>query len=373
MGLYFRQSIKVGPFRFNLSKSGFGMSAGVRGLRVGTGPRSHYIHSGAGGFYYQQRFGGNSRRVDTQASVAPNSGNESDSYSADGIQMFAIDSADIVEMNSDSSDAVLRDINQKAARMRFSIILPLLALLPLVWILQALETENLKFFVVGAILVGSILLGRWYVNYARATVLMYDFDEVTYAAFGRVRQSFERMQRASRAWHIPNAGKVETLAQWKRNAGANMVVSRQKIDLGLAVPPVIRSNIDVPSIPVGRQVLYFFPDRILMKDRNKYSSIGYDSLSLKVESSRFIESEALPADAKKVGETWKYVNKKGGPDKRFKDNRTLPICLYEDMLIQGGNGIQELIELSTVGPLSEFRDAIHALRSIEDGLSENPQ
>ena len=27
--------------------------------------------------------------------------------------------------------------------------------------------------------------------------------------------------------------------------------------------------------------------------------------------------------------TWKYVNKKGDPDKRFKDNRKIPIVLYE--------------------------------------------
>ncbi len=43
MGLYIRKSISVGPFRFNLSKSGFGVSAGVKGLRVGTGPRGKSV------------------------------------------------------------------------------------------------------------------------------------------------------------------------------------------------------------------------------------------------------------------------------------------------------------------------------------------
>ena len=34
MGLRFRKSIKVGPFRVNLSKSGIGYSYGVKGYRV---------------------------------------------------------------------------------------------------------------------------------------------------------------------------------------------------------------------------------------------------------------------------------------------------------------------------------------------------
>jgi hypothetical protein len=39
MGFRFRKSIKLGPFRLNLSKNGVGVSAGVKGARVGVGPR----------------------------------------------------------------------------------------------------------------------------------------------------------------------------------------------------------------------------------------------------------------------------------------------------------------------------------------------
>src|SRR5215213_3502967 len=57
MSLYLRKSISAGPFRFNLSRSGIGMSAGVKGLRVGTGPRGAYVHAGRGGIYYRQTLG----------------------------------------------------------------------------------------------------------------------------------------------------------------------------------------------------------------------------------------------------------------------------------------------------------------------------
>jgi len=54
MGFYIRKSVRVGPLRFNLSKSGIGVSTGIRGFRVGSGPRGNYIHMGRGGFYYRQ-------------------------------------------------------------------------------------------------------------------------------------------------------------------------------------------------------------------------------------------------------------------------------------------------------------------------------
>jgi hypothetical protein len=57
MGLYIRKSFKAGPIRLNLSKSGLGASIGVKGLRVGSGPRGSYIHAGRGGLYYREKIG----------------------------------------------------------------------------------------------------------------------------------------------------------------------------------------------------------------------------------------------------------------------------------------------------------------------------
>src|SRR5205823_6815013 len=56
MGLYLRKSVSVGPLRFNLSGSGIGVSCGIPGLRIGTGPRGNYISAGRGGIYYRKTF-----------------------------------------------------------------------------------------------------------------------------------------------------------------------------------------------------------------------------------------------------------------------------------------------------------------------------
>ncbi len=58
MGWFFRKSAKFGPFRLNLSKSGIGVLAGIKGARVSTGPRGTYLNLGRGGLYYRQKVGG---------------------------------------------------------------------------------------------------------------------------------------------------------------------------------------------------------------------------------------------------------------------------------------------------------------------------
>jgi len=59
MAWYLRKSVKVGPVRFNLSKSGIGTSVGVKGFLVGVRPNGKsYIHAGRYGLYYRQELGG---------------------------------------------------------------------------------------------------------------------------------------------------------------------------------------------------------------------------------------------------------------------------------------------------------------------------
>ena len=61
MSWYLKKSFRFGPIRFNLSKSGIGVSGGVKGFRVGTGPSGPYVHAGRGGIYYRKSLGDTKR------------------------------------------------------------------------------------------------------------------------------------------------------------------------------------------------------------------------------------------------------------------------------------------------------------------------
>lgn len=54
MGFYVRKGFNFGPLRVNFSKSGVGLSLGVKGFRIGSGPNGNYVHAGRKGVYYKK-------------------------------------------------------------------------------------------------------------------------------------------------------------------------------------------------------------------------------------------------------------------------------------------------------------------------------
>ena len=63
MAFYIRKAFRLGPLRLNLSKRGVGVSAGVKGARVGVDATGReYVHAGRYGLYYR-KYG---RRVATR-------------------------------------------------------------------------------------------------------------------------------------------------------------------------------------------------------------------------------------------------------------------------------------------------------------------
>lgn len=67
MGLYLRKSFRAGPIRFNLSKSGLGVSGGIKGARVGVGPKGSYVHAGRNGLYYRKQLSSGRSRSHSNA------------------------------------------------------------------------------------------------------------------------------------------------------------------------------------------------------------------------------------------------------------------------------------------------------------------
>ena len=63
------------------------------------------------------------------------------------------------------------------------------------------------------------------------------------------------------------------------------------------------------------------------------------------------------------------TNKGGGPDRRFRDNRQLPVCLYDAMHLSSSSGVNELMEFSRTGLVQLFSAALHDMphRQAPDG------
>lgn len=127
----------------------------------------------------------------------------------------------------------------------------------------------------------------------------------------------------------------------------------------------------VPTISVGRQTLYFFPNAILVEAGGRVGGIRYGLIDVTVEDAQFIETESVPRDAQKVGQTWRYVNKSGGPDRRFKDNPSIPIVRYEAIHLRSSTGLNELIQVSRIGLGSALANSLQGLAAVQSSATSS--
>jgi hypothetical protein len=342
MGFYLRRSVSVGPFRFNLSGSGVGVSVGVSGFRVGSGPRGNYVHLGRGGIYYRHTFPAESvpRPIATPSTT-----------------MQEIESGAAAAIVDASSEDLLNELRAKRrviALRPFAIALAIL-LLPM-------TVGSGWAFLVVAIIGLALILGAGYRDrIAKTVVILYELEPPVEEAFGRFTEWAQALASAGRMWHVAAAIGVQDR---KYHAGANSLVQRQVTTMRTSEPPMVKTNVPVLSLGAGRQTLYFLPDRLLVYDSAGIGAISYRTLDLSVTRQRFIEEGSVPSDATVVDWTWQYVNKSGGPDRRFANNRQLPICLYDELAFRTTSGLNEVFQISRSGVAEGFVAAVRYLASV---------
>lgn len=355
MGFYLRKSISVGPLRFNLSKSGIGVSAGVKGLRFGVGPRGNYVHMGRGGLYYRATLPPStpSRNPPTQPDLSPSQQIPSGTHAP----LEEIESADVSQIVDSSSRELLDELNRKRAKMR---LWPFVAI-GSVAILGLGVFSNWPTWLLLVLLVATavgIFVAHGRDALEKTVVLFYDFDSHMEAAYAQLHNAASQLGNCAASWHIEASGKVHDR---KYHAGASDLVRRRSTSIQKAEPPYVKANIETIAVGVGRQTLHFFPDRVLVYDAKGVGAVGYQDLRVDVSATRFIESDSVPRDAEVVDRTWKYVNKSGGPDRRFKDNKELPVCRYEEIALSSSSGLNEVLQLSRCGSGNDFAKAISLL------------
>jgi hypothetical protein len=352
MGFYIRKSLNFGPLRLNLSGSGIGVSTGIKGFRIGTGPRGNYIHAGMGGLYYRQTLGGRIRRRPQHHALPSPQPTPNPDYASQG-PMQEIESGEISRLADHSAAGLLQELNSKRAMFRFY---PLSLVAVFITSVLYISQPHWGWVLLGIVLVGLTGFCIWWDRQRKTTVLFYNLQPPVLPGFESLHNAFENLGRCSARWHVDAQAAV---SDRKYHAGATSNVRRSRIGLHMKSPPHVKTNIPVLCLPAGRQQLYFFPDRILVYDSNGVGAVSYAGLRVCPDTTRFIESEGVPSDSQVVGRTWRYVNRDGGPDRRFRDNREIPIVLYSEVHFRSDTGLNELFMFSAA---SSFLAALNAFR-----------
>ncbi len=356
MGLFLRKALRAGPLRFNLSKSGVGLSVGVTGLRFGVGPRGRYVHAGRGGVYYRKTLpSGKQRRSSGRAAGAGESGGAvagGRTYDRPEQQLREVESAEATLIQDSSSAELLEDIRARRRRLPLAkTVLIAAALIPA--LLGAAGSLALLLLLPVAVLVDR---GR------RKTVLFYELDTELQTAVDQLYRAFDALGECKALWHIPHAETPE---------GGRY--TRKSVPMRYGAPPFLKTNLDVPILPAGRQTLYFMPEQVFVTDPKGVGAVSYSELEVQEFLAREQEHETVPEDARIIEWRWKHETKSGDRDRRYKNNYKLPTVEYRRILFSSPSGLRELFQASAADTTECITDALRlVIGAISDTGDSKP-
>ncbi|WP_240933094.1 hypothetical protein [Diaphorobacter sp. HDW4B] len=260
-----------------------------------------------------------------------------DAVRAPNIVHTEIHDTDILELVDSSSDDLVRSIGEQQSKISAW---PFL-LFGLLFLMVVLGHNFPNMPSVVKWLGGLVIAAVTYWCFQRdklkkLTVLFYEPDAPASALFEDLMTAFKK---ASSQQKLKAITVTSRYADTKYSAGAQQGLKFGSASAHLGDAPNVVANISIPIFTAEKTTLAFYPDRILIFKDGKVGSINYSSIDVECNAVTYVEEESVPNDARVVGHTWKYVNKKGGPDRRFKDNKQIPLCAYTQMKLRTSTGL----------------------------------
>jgi hypothetical protein len=345
MGLFFRKSIKVGPFRINLSKSGVGVSAGVKGARVSKGPRGTYINVGRSGIYYRQKLDM------TQAAATPTASGRWNEAAVD------VPRSQLVESIKPPPKRLSPTIIHLAYIALTAGTIALIAWYGMNRLPHTIDGRNQI-----ALMLFTIPFGVWFVGILTHCLvsgashsshlypLYYELDQNSAARFDVIKRACGSLSQSNKIWALPSLPGYSYL-----------MGSVTPVWIGQQQPPLISTNVDVWALAVSGWRMFFLPDNIYIFQNNSYSTLSYESLRISSGDRRAFQYQAIPPDAQVVDRTWQHTRKDGLPDLRYKYNPTIPIVLYGLIHIEADSGWNLILQTSNSAIAQQF---VNQIRSV---------
>jgi hypothetical protein len=364
VGFRFRRSVRLFPgLRINLSKSGASLSLGGRGFHYTVAPKGTRVTAGIPGTglswteyspHTNRSPISGSERSNSISHLAPLLPSTPAGFSEP--PLVPIQSAAAEKISALSTSELAPILNSAHRRSRLS---PLILFACLLLLIPAFASENqLLLGLVALLTTVFVPLSLYLDRYRRSVKIEYKLEGLANTVAAALAESFGELRNCNSIWSIRAEGRT---ADWKRHAGATGLVKRHKTHPRSQRPACIRGRAAFPCIAFGADEIYFLPDAALLMTPSSIAALRYQDFTTAVHVTRFIEDEAVPRDANVVGETWRYVNKNGGPDRRFNFNKRLPVCLYGEMDFQSAGGLSGRLQFSNSTAADRFSQVIETL------------
>jgi len=360
MGFYFRKSFGRGPFRFTFSKQGVSSSVGVRGARVTAGPRGTFVTLSSHGVYYRRRIDKpKARRRVPQEAVPPRAGQ---------VPLDSVFQVPVSELADSNQSDLVRQLNENVSAFNPAVLLVVSSAFGLL-LLSSHPELGLTLILLCA-LSAAVVSHRFRMSHT--CEVHYSLDGAAGRRYLEVQGALASLSSCSRLWVLNSSSSTSDL---KRNAGAGVLITRRPASIGKSPTKGFSASVPVTSIVANGMVFHFLPDQVLMFSGGRYYSILYVQLAVSSRRVRYVETEGTPHDSIQVDTTWRFVNKTGGPDRRFNNNHQIPVLQYAEVTLATQSGLHVILQASNPTKAEAFVSGLGGSNAsaASDNKSESPR
>ena len=187
----------------------------------------------------------------------------------------------------------------------------------------------------------------------------FEAGDTAQRAYSSMVRAFDILKLSSKKWDVTADRSTNQFAE---RTLANRTVDRHPVAFEFSSTDLIQfsgramrfENVN------GDDILIYPGVAVIPRVDGVFALIDIRELQIAIEGVRFHEDESVPRDAEVVGHTWARTNKDGSPDRRFRDNYQVPICLYGQIAFRSQTGVTEEYMVSNANAGVAFVEAVRA-------------
>jgi hypothetical protein len=372
MGWSFRRRIKIIPGVYlNVSKGGVSTTVGVRGASLTFRGDGTYVNAGIPGTGLSQRQKISGR---TSASSSSNSSSSNRAQSSrdpvsvetsadyhfvsadpleivspglEGFQTAVIEANRQKERLKNDLTSIFKSIDQTRLFVTLSKVLVIYFLVPSLrqYLLELLGAKEKAAREVKSSIQSS------------SVPLDINMDDLLEDAYDHLLSTFKELSSSQYIWDVKTESDIE---KGKLRSVASSVITRTRTRFSFAQVQGIDSKLPAFHLAnTNGADIYIYPGFFVMyQNPQRLGIVDLTNLDVSFERTGFLETEMPPKDSKQLSEVWEKSNKDGTRDKRFADNRQLPVMEYGEITFSSKSGISEKYMISNCDSAKEFVQSI---------------
>jgi hypothetical protein len=190
----------------------------------------------------------------------------------------------------------------------------------------------------------------------------YTLDPAAERRLAEIAEALSELRACSQVW-MYRVQKNEGRLNWKYNAGDTFKVAWLPMAIFNRAIPNVETNVRVNGITHRSQAVYFLPEKALVIDGGLVKNVPYPEMQVAVDSLEYVESEGhVYRDSQVVDHRWKFINRDGSQDRRFKDNLELPVVRCGILSLSVGRTELKMMTTNPEAP-AEVQEKLNRLKA----------